>query len=135
MDQKKVATEVAEQEFARWAEAMGLEFDHTGMDDSDLKTFNVARDRLIKTMCGGALVVSEMGEFVYTPRAVNTSPITFHAPTGDTLMAMDQKKSGHDVAKTMAVICQLTGEPMARFSRMELRDLKVCQAVVVLFLG
>lgn len=131
-----VDREVAESEFDRFCEAMDLDVDPAGMDDGDKRSFESARRQLIKAICAGHLAVDEQGQPVYTPRVGPAcDPITFYEPSGASLMAMDQKKKGHDVAKLYATMADMTRQPLVRFSKMKERDLKVCRAVTLLFLG
>lgn len=134
--EQKVAREVAEAEFERFVEAMDLELDDARMDTEDRKSFSELRDRVVRCIEQGHLVVDEKGQPVYTPRAGNhTQPITFHEPTGASFMAMDSKKKGQDIAKMYAVMADMTHLDAKVFASMANRDLKVCQAIVSLFLG
>ncbi len=134
--EKVVATEVAEQEFDRWAEAMDLDFDPAGWDAEDKKSFSDSRGRLVRAIERGTLVVDEQSRMVFTPTCgADLSPLVFDEPTGGALMSMDQKKKGHDIAKLYGIMAEMTGNPVVRFSKMKTRDLKVCQTIVALFLG
>lgn len=128
-----VALEVAEQEFERFLESMDLQFDLKAMDDDDRKGFEVNKARFLKAVQRGSLVVNERGEPVYRPTAGDA--ITFREPTGATLMAIDSVKKGHDVAKSFAVLAEMTRTPRDVFAKMVQRDLNVCQAVLILFLA
>lgn len=130
--EKKVATEVAEHEFVRFCEAMDLDTEPKG-DDEDLRSYNETKRRIVDAICEGRLVVDEDGQPVFTPS--DGGSITFYEPEGSSLLAMDQKKSGHNVGKSFAVLAAMTKQPAMRFSKMKNRDLKICQAVMVLFLG
>jgi hypothetical protein len=138
-EEQKVATEVAEQEFARWAYAMDLNFDPKGLDDEDKENFRRAKERLVRAMEAGHLVVDGEGRMVYTPQIANKAgertPLVWNEPRGGDLAAMDQKKAGHDVARMYAVMARMTGVLPITFDSMVARDLKVCQAIVTLFLG
>lgn len=136
MADQKVATEVAEAEFARWAEGADLNFDPKGWDAEDKKSFTDSKNKLVRAIELGHLVVDDKGRFVYTPQASDErDPIVFSEPDGGALMSMDQKKKGHDMAKMFALIASITGETEVRFAKMKSRDLKVCQAITALFLG
>ena len=135
MAEAKVSLEVCESEFERFAEAMGLEFDPTTMGEDDKKSLSAAKDRLFKAMQAGSLVIDESGRAVFTPQMGDKSPITFNEPMGSSLMAMDQKKKDHDVAKMFAFMADSTKQPPSRFAAMANRDLKVCQSITMLFLG
>ncbi|ARB06255.1 hypothetical protein SppYZU01_18 [Shewanella phage SppYZU01] len=132
----KVAKEVAEQEFQRFVDAMDLDVDPADMDEDDKKGFQQQKDRVIAAIQSGALVVNDKGEPVYTPqRTKDADTITFHEPTGASLMAMDRKKKSEDIGKLYAAMGDMTGAHPSTFAKMKMADLKVCMAVTTLFLG
>lgn len=136
MSKYKVDLETAEQEVERFADSMGLNLDTSDMDEEDLKGFEVQHRTVVQAIREGGLVINEDGEPVYTPqRSKDTGPITFHEPGGSTLLAQDRRKSGQDVAKTYTMMAELTGEDTARFSKLKLKDVKVCTALFTLFMG
>jgi hypothetical protein len=136
MVENKISVEMAEQEFNRFAESMDLEFDVSGMDPDDLKGFESNKGIIVKAIQKGALIVDEKGQPVYTPqRTGEISPIVFHEPTGASLMAMDGGKKTEDVKKLYHVMADVTGREPKLFSSMKMADLKVCMAVITLFLG
>jgi len=131
--EQKVDRETAEREFEKFVEAMDLDVDKDGMDDEDRKAFDNAKRKFIRAVMRGRLSLNENGEPVVQP--TDGEPITFHEPRGDTFMATDQKKQGHDVAKNIAMMAAMTGEPPKRFANMPNRDLDICTTVQLLFLG
>lgn len=132
----KIAKEVAEQEFQRFVDAMDLDVDPAGMDEDDKKGFQQQKDRIIAAIQSGALVVNDNGEPVFTPqRTKDVDAITFHEPTGASLMAMDRKKKTEDIGKLYAAMGDITKTHASTFSKMKMADLKVCMAVTTLFLG
>jgi len=136
MTEQKIATEVAEQEFQRFLESMDLDVSPEGMDDDDRKSFEQAKRRFLAAVSSGNLVVNEKGEPVFTPRASEPStPVTFYEPKGATLLAMDKGQKGHDMDKMFKVMAELTRENAPRFAKMAGRDIKVCLAIVGLYLG
>lgn len=137
MDENKVATEVAEAEFDRFVEAMDLDLDTAGMDAEDLTQHNKLKARIIRAVEKGTLVFNEDGEAVYTPqhrRSKHNDPITFHERTGASLMAMDGKKKGHDVAKTYAVLADMCKVHPSVFAGLVGSDVKVCEALFALLM-
>ena len=133
----EVAKEVAEQEFERFAEEMDLDLDTSSMDAEDLKAFNKQKNRIIRAIERGHLVINENGEAVYTPnnnRSKQGDPITFHERTGASLMAMDGKKKGHDVAKTYAVMADMCKVHPNVFAGLAGTDVKVCEALFALLM-
>lgn len=136
MAENKVSVEMAEQEFDRFAEAMDLEFDTSNMDQEDVKGLYHNKGIIIKAIQKGSLIIDEQGQPVYTPqRTSDVSPIVFHEPTGASLMAMDGGKKTEDVKKLYHVMADVTQREPKLFSAMKMADLKVCMAVITLFLG
>lgn len=132
----KIVKEVAEQEFNRFVEAMDLDVNPGDMDAEDKKGFEQQKDRIISAIQSGALVINDDGEPVFTPQRTNdAAAITFHEPTGASLMAMDRKKKTEDIGKLYASMGDITKTHASTFSRMKMPDLKVCMAITTLFLG
>ena len=137
MKEFKVAADVAEAEFDRFAEGMDLDLDTTGMDAEDLTALTKQKKRILKAIQIGSLVINDSDEAVYTPhreRSKHKDPITFHERTGASLMAMDGKKKGHDVAKTYAVLADMCKLPAAVFAGLSGEDVKVCEALFALLM-
>lgn len=127
-----VDTATAEREFDRFAEAMDLDLDESLMDESDRNAYKRQRSRMVRAIERGALVINQDGEAVYTPQNPKSSyrePITFHERTGASLMAMDSKKKGHDVAKTYAVMADMCRVHANVFAGLAGTDGKVCEAI------
>ena len=134
--EQKVGREVAEAEFERFVDTMDLDVDETRMDGEDRTSYRDLKERILRAIEHGHLVVDEKGQPVYTPRAgTQAQPIIFHEPTGASFMAMDSKKKDQNVAKMYAVMADMTHLDAKVFASMAARDLKICQALVTLFLG
>jgi hypothetical protein len=129
-----VASEVLEAEFNRFVEAMDLDVDPKGLDDDDKAALASAKRTVMRDLERGKLVIDADGQPVFTP-SDGKGEITFREPNGGAIMAVDQKKQSHGVARQYALIAGLTGENQERFAKMPSRDLKLCNALVVLFLG
>lgn len=140
-DQKTVTTEykvdqeTATADFDRFTESMDLDVDPVGMDDEDKIDFERHRGKLIEALRVGSLVINDTGEPVFTPQRETGTPITFHEPRGSALMAMDRKKKNHDMGKLFATMAEMTGCNPGTFSKMRMPDLKICMAIVTLFLA
>ncbi|MCH9712765.1 MAG: hypothetical protein K0U20_09095 [Proteobacteria bacterium] len=136
-NENKVDIKSAEVEFERFVEAMDLDVDTADMDTEDLTAFKKTKNRLIRAIQKGSLVFNEDGEAVYTPvnaKSKHTEAITFHERTGASLMAMDSKKKGHDVAKTYAVLGNMTGLHQSTFAGLVGIDVKICEAIFALLM-
>jgi hypothetical protein len=132
-NEPKVSAEVAEAEFARFTEAMDLDVDVSKMDEDDRKGFDDARSTIERAIMRGSLVIDDKGQPIYTPQ--DGKPITFYEPTGASIMAMDGHKKGHDAAKMFALMADMTKTTAKTFAQLNMRDFKVCQKIVMLFLG
>jgi len=133
---EKIALEVAEAEFTRFGDLMDLDLDPLDMDEEDKKGFEQQKKRVISSIQNGSLIINENGEPIFTPTVKEgANPLTFHEPTGASLMAMDHKKRTEDVGKLYATMADMTGSSTGIFSKMKMRDLKVCMAITTLFLG
>lgn len=133
----RIAPEVAEAEFQRFAEAMDLDVDVSKLDAEDLTAFNKSKDRILRAMSTGALMINENGEAVFTPQRPSSKhkeSITFHERTGASLMAMDGKKKGHDVSKTYAVMGDMCRVHPNVFAGLAGPDIKVCEALFALLM-
>ena len=137
MGTDKVAADVATEEFNRFVGSMDLDLDESGMDAEDLTAFNKQKNRILRAIRSGALVVNDEGEAVYTPsnpRSKHQEAITFHERTGASLMAMDGKKKGHDVAKTYAILADMCKVHPSVFAGLVGTDVKVCEAIFALLM-
>lgn len=133
----KIALEVAEQEFGRFVDEMDLDLDTSQMDAEDLTAFNKQRNRIVRAIQSGHLIINENGEPVYTPWRASSKikePITFRERTGASLMAMDGKKKGHDVTKTYAIMGDMCGVHPNVFAGLSGPDIKVCEAIFALLM-
>ena len=134
---EKIVQEVAEKEFERFTNMMDLDVNTEGMSVDDKRDFTIQRDRLIRAICLGSLVINDLGEPVYTPqRAGNdVNSIVFHEPTGASYLAMDRKKVDEDMGKLFSTMADITKTSSGMFSKMKNSDLKVCMAILTLFLA
>lgn len=135
-----VAREVAEAEFDRWAAAMRLtrKVDASKLDDADKAALQSLKESILGAIEDAALVVDGEGRFVFTPEG-NKGEVTivFHKPTGASVMAMDQAKSGETGRRMAKFLADMTRNPVDLFAgtKLELVDLQVCDSIAQLFLA
>lgn len=130
-----IAREVAEQEFDRFADEMDLDVDESKMDEEERSSFIKIKEKLLKAMQRGSLIINSDGEAVYTPiKEDDPQPITFHERTGATLMATDTKKKNQQAAKLYAMMADMTKQPPVRFSKMKGTDIKICEGIFTLLM-
>jgi len=133
--EEQVSRDVAAEEFERFADAMDLDVSTDGLDDEERKSLERLRGTVTDAIVSGRLIIDEAGQPVFTPTEGNTAPMTFREPTGAVMMAADQKKKGQDMAKLYTMIAAMTQQPPQRFATMKRRDLRVCEAIAILFLS
>lgn len=132
-DDSAVAREVAEAEFERFLDAMDLKIGLVDLDDEDKASLAAARSRIVGEIVRGRVVVDEDGQPRFTTSEGHE--VVFYEPKGSTFMAADKRKDGHNIAKMYAILAEMTRESPARFANMKGRDIKTCQAILLLFLG
>lgn len=129
-----IATEVAEADFNRLCAARRVDIDEAEMDEEDLEKFHDLKTQIVKQIRRGRLVVTgDDGTCVYTPP--NGKAITFYPTVGAHLMAQDDHAEGRNMAKTAAVFTAMTKSNKGDFAKLDLADVKACQALVGLFLA
>jgi hypothetical protein len=132
-----VVLEVAEQAFDNWADSMDMDIDEKYMDAEDLSAFQKQKRRLLKAIQNGSLIFNDEDNAVYTPQHKKSKyiePITFKEASGSTHYAMDSKKKNQDIAKTYAMMGDITGLPSKTFSKLVGLDIKICGAIFSLLM-
>lgn len=136
MEESKINKEMSEQEFNRFGDAMGLDFEIDYMDEDDIKEFNKQKRVFINAISKGSLTINDDGEPTFTPqRSEAKDSVTFKEPTGATLKSIDNVKATHNVGKMYTIMGEMTKTSASTFSKMKKPDLDVCLAVTTLFLG
>jgi hypothetical protein len=130
----KIDRETAEAEFLRWCDTCRIDtdFDETTDEGSTRCTMRL---RLVKAIQNGAFAVDESGVgFMSADVKGEKVEVRFKNQYGGILAVMDRKKEGQNQAKLNASLAALTGLPDATFAAMHSTDLKICHAVILLFL-
>jgi len=137
LDTNRVANDVALAEFDRFAEMMDLDLDESIMQDDDRDELLKQKNRIVKEIVNGSLMINELGEAVYTPRhprSANKEPITFHEHTGASIMAIDSKSNKARVAAAHAIMGDMCGVHPRVFAGLVGCDYKVCTALFALLM-
>lgn len=132
----KVAREVAEAEFARMCDAYRIEHDVAEIPKDELDEWNALRDAIVRDMMRGELVVGPDGNPTFTaPEPGGAVAITFHPPTGATLMALETYPGAKQIANMLAAMADMTRTDRGEFGKMRARDVQVCSRLAKLFLA
>lgn len=129
----KVAAEVACAEFDRMCLAMRIDTDLSELDEGELENWSALRDPIVRDIQRGQLVIDTEGRAVYSP--IGGKPLTFNAPTGATLMALETYGKGKDISNMMASLADMTGVGKGELSKMAARDVQACGRLARLFLA
>lgn len=133
---EKISQDVAETEFFRFLDAMGLESDESILKEEDQEDYYKNKKLIVDAIKKGSLFINEEGEPVFKPmRSKGLDQLTFHEPTGASMMAMDKRKQEETIAKLYAAMGEMTRTHPSVFSKMKMTDLKICIAIATLFLA
>ncbi len=130
----KVAREVAEAEFARMCDARRIEHDASDLTADERAEFGELRESIVRLIMRGSLVVGENGDPTYTPPGGGRA-LTFHAPTGATLMALETHTGGKNIANLLAAMQDMTQSDPGTFAKMLAVDVRACSQLGKLFLA
>jgi len=135
--EKKVAYEVAEQEFESFAYAWRLDIDTETMTGEDAEDFETSKRKIVRQIVMGNAAVNEEGNIIYKLfEPVGTlEEITMTRPRGRAWLNMDRSKADKNVTKFTEVICSGIGQIQTIVARMDGIDVKFLHAVYGLFLG
>lgn len=130
----KVDAESAENEFLGWVDAMDLLLDEADMDSEDLAAFKKTKRRIVRSIMRGNLTFDEStGNAIYQPKNRET-PFNIGQSTGASLMASDEGKKNHDMAKSFKVLAAMAKCHPRELSRLEGEDSKVMLALYMLLM-
>jgi hypothetical protein len=135
--EEKCAREVAEQEFERFLDAMDIQLDLEQGDADDQRADKLQREKILRAIMYGDLVINDDGEAVYTPwrpKSKYKEPITFHERDGSTLTAGDNKGKNALGRQTYAMMASMCRVDASVFAGKQLvgTDIKVCEALFAL---
>lgn len=130
-----VAKEAAEADFERLCRLRRIDLDQTDMTQEELDRFARMRNRVVKEVSLGHLVVDDDGIATYTPPVSDAKPLKFRMATAATFVARDDAKDKGDNHQMMAMLAQLTGWSKPDLAKLAPPDYAFCSMLVGLFLG
>lgn len=128
----RVAPDVAEDEFWRWAEAMDLLIEPGDIDEEQ----QTAKKRIIRAIKRGHLVIDEDGYAVFTPYcsvSSYTDSLKFREPDGAVFSSSDKKKQNERFGGAhaqMAALCKVHPNVFGS-DKIRGEDYKICQALYI----
>lgn len=135
---EKIAQEVAEAEFERFAEIWDIDSNVGVMSLEDKAAFDAHKSRVVKEVCRGVAVIEEDGRVLYNlkyPREGGAlEALTFDVTRGNKTV-MDGFKEREQTKRGAAYIGTLAGQPVKTMLGLDPRDQKFGEALAVLFLG
>lgn len=121
--------ETALAEFDNMCEGLGLDADVSG---EEAEQFNKDKERIVKAIMSGSLVIGEDSLPVYTTVAGDSLKIK--EPTGTTLLSMDKVKQGQDMRKSFTLLGELTGGAFTP-GKSKMRDINILSAIMSVFMA
>jgi len=134
---KKVALEVAEADFERFALAWDLDTEVEEFTLEDKDEFLEHRRKIVRQIRGGRAAINEAGDIVYQlfdPVGTLTE-VLIRRPKGTHFMAMDKEKDGRNISKMIQFVSASINQLPGIIKKMDGVDVKFLQAVYMLFLG
>lgn len=140
---EKVCQEVAEQEFERFCQTMRIDTSVNESDAEESKDFTTLKNKLVKAIQSGDLVIGDDGKPTYTT-VFDEEPLqlTINRPKGRVLMeAAKITNSGNTIFHAMAQMCSgyKDGKQVEvntkTFALMDAYDVKFCLSLATLFLA
>ena len=135
---EKIAQEVAEVEFERFAEIWDIDSDVGVMSLEDKAAFNAYKSRVVKEIRMGVAAIREDGKVLYNlkyPREGGALEALTFDVTRSNKTIMDGFKEREQTKRAAAYVGTLTGQPVKTILGLDPRDQKFGEAVAVLFLG
>ena len=130
---------IYEDEFNRWAEAWEIDPDTDDMTQLDKDDFKIQKAQIIKAMKKGRMkYIDETEAMEYTISRSDiemTKPILMKRPQGVTYLNMDKYKERETVHKTLSMVAEMCGLPVAIISKLDGIDIKPIMAVATIFLS
>tara|TARA_R100000808_G_C2155423_1_gene167857 strand:- start:5947 stop:6342 length:396 start_codon:yes stop_codon:yes gene_type:complete len=131
MKEVKVAKEQAELEFDNFC--VNFDIDTDCRDQEEQESFNDIKDVVVKAIMYGHLTFNENSEPIYVPHRSDCKPLTFREMDGASFMAGDKSQGNHQAMH--AILADLTKTTSGTFAKMKNADLKVCRAILRLFMA
>lgn len=140
MAEKKevMSVELAEKEFADWAENIGLEVDDENRSETDETVLASGKKLFIRAMTKGNAVVNDEGNFVYT--VSNKSPDGYKGTDVEVTLPPPRafvsggKKETSGMQRILSVASGMTGKDSGWFMNLALPDFKFFMGIAGLFL-
>lgn len=132
----KIDRETAQAELDQWFEAWDIDTGSEYMDKEDRGSFEAMTARLLRKIQDGSLTFDDDSNPGYTPRwTAGAEALTFKVPSGADRLSWDKYKERENVHKIFSTLAAMTGKEPKFFAAMDGRDLKVVEAIGLLYLG
>jgi len=132
----KINTEMAEQEFDRFAERWDIETNTARMNEESAEGFQALKDRIVRAIEKGRATIGDKGNLTYAlyESIGDVKHLDFSVPKGSAYMEMDNYKDKQSMRKLFAFMGGMTKQDSKIFAKMDGVDVKFCQGVATLFM-
>ena len=135
--EKKIAYDVALDEFDRWAAAWRIDTETDLMDQEDAEDFESAKRKITLQLSSGEAWINDDNNIVYKlfEPIGDLTQVELKRPRGQAWRVTDKAKLNRNVTKNDLLIASAIGKTPAILSKMDGIDYKYIIAVYSLFLG
>lgn len=130
----KVAREVAEADFARMCGPFRVELDADHLNDEERVENMETREKLVRLIMRGLLVVGDDGNPTYTPPG-RASGFTFHPVKATALIALETYAQSKPISNMCCCMADMTRVDRTEFHRLDLPDFHALSNLAKLFLA
>jgi len=133
----KMAPEVAEAEFTRFAELWDIDVDETSMSEDDLEGFEKLKRPLVRGFAGGWVTLDDEGILTVALRhSKNVDYDTLSLdPSKADVLSMDKYKDRQNQHKIKAYMGTMARKPVKLLAGIDPRDEKYLRGAILLFLA
>ncbi len=138
--QNKIDGEMAKALFDEFCQNWRIKNDTSGFKAEDRVAFDQAREHMVDAYAAGRLEndkdkKSVIYRFEFNEDLGGTNEIKLRRPRGATYMETDSGKKDANMTKMFYMLGEMSGKPVAFFSKVDGVDIKVLTAITTLFFG
>lgn len=137
-NKETMSQELAEKEFADWAEEMGLDIEDDSRSEDDNIVFANAKKLFIKAVIKGNGVVDDEGNFIYTvsaksPEGYKETAVKIGLPPPRAFVS-NTKNDSNGMQRVLSIASGMTGKDTGWILNLALLDFKFFMGIAGLFL-
>lgn len=138
--ENKISKELAIEEFNKWADQLGIDYDVDSMNDEDKAEFEKIQRPVIRAIQSGDCVINNTS-LEYTIKEcdgvdfLSGKQIVIEKPKGKICMGLDGYKDTQNARRLNGAMGVMTGLDSGIFPKLDMKDYSFFRSVVTLFLS